>query len=286
MMVLQELFSTVAEFREYAPYAESNITFGQLNSSAISAKKQVIIILSKEVYVEVVKADGEIKEALCMAMANLTMAKQLIFDIVSKRKNDVDIYKHEQESMRRSFIENYFNAMDTLIQLLDAEESDIPSWKDTRYKKIIDSLLIKTAEEFDLLYPIDLSYLFFFRTIPIQKEALDDFLSVYFERAEQKEDVLRMLRRCLAKQTISIALRRFDMIEFPPTIRSLFDDSKANRSGKEEQDRMLSLATSLSEEVKQELANIDLLLSSDSSGSVDTNTSFNRPDDKILMMPC
>lgn len=284
-MVLNELFPTVAEFRKYAPYSESNISFDQLNSSAISARKQIAIILGKETYAEVVKLTGELKEALCMAMANLTMAKQLIFDVVSKRKNDVDIYKHEQETMRRAFIENYFTAMDTLIQLLDAEDS-VSSWKDTRYKKILDGLQIKSAEDFDILYPIDLSYLFFFRTIPLQKEALDDGLSAYFERAEKKEDVLRMLKRCLAKQTIAIALRRFDMIEFPATIRSLFDESKANRSGKDEQDRMLSVASSLADEVKQDLANIDLLLTTETSGSVDTNTSFNRPDDIILVMPC
>ncbi len=285
MTILQELFPTIAEFRKYAPYAESNITFDQLNSSAVSAKKMMIIILTKDVYSEIVKVDGELKEALCMAMANLTMAKQLIFDIVSKRKNDVDIYKHEQETMRRSFIENYFNAMDTVIQLLDTEDK-FPSWKETRYKKLLDGLRIQSTEDFDMLYSIDLSYLFFFRTIPIQKEALDDGLSAYFERAEGKEDVLRMLHRCLAKQTIAIALRRFDIIEFPPTIRSLFDDSKASRSGKDEQERMLALSASLMDEVKQELANIDLILTSDSSGSVDTNTSFNRPNDIILVMPC
>ena len=285
MTILQELFPTIAEFRKYAPYAESNITFDQLNSSAVSAKKMMIIILTKDVYSEIVKVDGELKEALCMAMANLTMAKQLIFDIVSKRKNDVDIYKHEQETMRRSFIENYFNAMDTVIQLLDTEDK-FPSWKETRYKKLLDGLRIQSTEDFDMLYSIDLSYLFFFRTIPIQKEALDDGLSAYFERAEGKEDVLRMLHRCLAKQTIAIALRRFDIIEFPPTIRNLFDDSKVMRYGTQEQERMLALSASLMDEVKQELANIDLILTSDSSGSVDTNTSFNRPDDIILVMPC
>ncbi|WP_289124605.1 hypothetical protein [uncultured Bacteroides sp.] len=285
MTILQELFPTVSEFRKYAPYAESNITFDQLNSSAISAKKQIVIILTKKVYSEIVHTDGELKDALCMAMANLTMAKQLIFDIVSKRKDDVDIYKHEQETMRRSFIENYYNAMDTAIQLLDTEEN-FPSWKETRYKKLLDGLKIQSTEDFDMLYSIDLSYLFFFRAIPIQKEALDDGLSGYFERAENKADILRMLHRCLAKQTIAIALRRFDIIEFPPTIRSLFDDSKASRSGKDEQERMLALAASLANEVKQELVNIDLLLTSDSSGSVDTNTSFNRPDDLIMLMPC
>lgn len=285
MRILEELFTTISEFRKYAPYAESNVTFDQLNSSAISAKKQMVIILTKDVYTDLTADEGELKEALRLAMANLTMAKQLIFDVVSKRKDDVDIYKHEQESMRRSYIENYYNAMDTVIQLLDSSDT-VPSWKETRYKKMLDRLKIKSTEEFDMLYTIDMSYLFFFRIIPIQSEALDDGISAYFERAEKKEEVLRLLKRCLAKHTIAIALRRFDIIEFPPTIRSLFDESKASRSGKDEQTRMLELSASLLEDVKRELANIDLLLSTDGSGSVDTNTSFNRPDDIIMLMPC
>lgn len=285
MRILEELFTTISEFRKYAPYAESNVTFDQLNSSAISAKKQMVIILTKDVYTELTADEGELKEALRLAMANLTMAKQLIFDVVSKRKDDVDIYKHEQESMRRSYIENYYNAMDTVIQLLDNSQT-VPSWKETRYKKMLDVLKIKSTEEFDMLYTIDMSYLFFFRTIPIQSEALDDGISAYFERAEKKEEILRLLKRCLAKQTIVIALRRFDILDFPSTIRNLFEDSKVMRYGTQEQERLLALSDSLLEEVKRELANIDLLLSTDSSGSVDTNTSFNRPDDIIMLMPC
>ena len=46
MRILEELFTTISEFRKYAPYAESNVTFDQLNSSAISAKKQMVIILT------------------------------------------------------------------------------------------------------------------------------------------------------------------------------------------------------------------------------------------------
>lgn len=62
--------------------------------------------------------------------------------------------------MRRSYIENYYNAMDTVIQLLDNSQT-VPSWKETRYKKMLDVLKIKSTEEFDMLYTIDMSYLFF-----------------------------------------------------------------------------------------------------------------------------
>lgn len=281
-MILTDLFVDIADFRSFAPYVESNVTFEELNSSALSAKKQIIIILSKAVYEEVCKTEeDETKAALKSAMANLTLAKQMVFDVIKRRKDDIDIYKHEQESMRRAYQDNYFNAMDTLIQLLT---EGAESWKKTRYYKLLETLRIRTADEFDTLYPIDQSYLFFFRTVPLQQEALDDGLRGYFDRAQDKEETTNMLLRCLAKQTVAIALRRFDIIEFPPTIRSLFDDSTASRSGKDEQQRMLDLASQLNNEVQNALADIDLILNSSSGGSVDTETSFNRPDDKIYLM--
>lgn len=284
MIILEELFKNLTEFRHYAPYSETNIEFKDLNSSASSARKQICIILSKEVYDIVLKRDGEIHDALLTAMANLTLAKQLVFDVVKQRKSDVDIYKYEMEAMRRSYIENYFSGMDTLIQLLDKEES-LEEWKNSRYCKLLSSLRIQTAEDFDFLYSIDLSYLFFFRIIPLQKEVLDEGMTGYFERVVDNQEMKDLLLHALAKSTIALALRRLDILEFPSTIRNLFDDSKTSRSGKDEQERMLALAEQLTGEAQSLLKNIDLMLSNNDSGIVDTETSFNAPDDKIIMMP-
>lgn len=280
-MILEDLFSDLATFRKYAPYVESNVDFKHLNSSAVTAKKQIVIILTKNVFNSIASQDGDAREALRSAMANLTLAKQMVFDVISQRKNDIDIYKHEQEQMRRAYIDNYFNAMDTLLQLLLEDKSS--EFNETRYHQMVDSLRLRSAADFDLVYPIDLSYLFFFRTIPLQAEAMDDYLKSYYERASERNDVMPMLDRSLAKITVAIALRRFDIIEFPPTIRSLFDDSKAQRTGRDEQQRMMDLSDSLMNEAKSLLASIDLLLSA-GSGEVDTETSFNREDDKIILL--
>ncbi|MFK2683994.1 hypothetical protein ACIXT9_17850 [Bacteroides fragilis] len=284
MIILEELFKNLTEFRHYAPYSETNIEFKDLNSSASSARKQICIILSKEVYDIVLKKEGEIHDALLTAMANLTLAKQLVFDVVKQRKSDVDIYKYEMEAMRRSYIENYFSGMDTLIQLLNKEDS-LEEWKNSRYCKLLSSLRIQTAEDFDFLYSIDLSYLFFFRIIPLQKEVLDEGMTGYFERVVDNQEMKDLLLHALAKSTIALALRRLDILEFPSTIRNLFDDSKTSRSGKDEQERMLALAELLTGEAQSLLKNIDLMLSNNDSGIVDTETSFNAPDDKIIMMP-
>lgn len=286
-MILEELFTDVATLREYVPFMDSNVSFSELGSSAKSARKQVCVIITPEVYAAIIKeGNGDIFEELRTAVANLTLAKQVVFDAINRRKQEIDIYKHEQESMRRAYIENYYNAMDSLVQEL--EKSDFASWKETRYKKILESLRIKTAPEFDELYPIDGSYLFFFRIIPFQREALDDYMNGYYSRVseddESKDSIYRKLDRCLAMYTVAKSLRQFDIIEFPSTIRNLFEDSKAMRYGTQEQERIMSLSEQLKNEADQLLRDIDTILSNSEGGNVSTEESYLQPSDKFYLM--
>lgn len=283
MNVLEELFIDVAQFHLYSPYAESNMNFKDLASSAMSAIKQVQSVISPDIYKKIAAGEdnGE-KDALRSAVANLTLAKQLIFNVLSLRKSDVDIYKNEQEQMRRAYRDNYYNAMDTLLQLLDSDEE----WKKTKTYKDLENLKLKTTYEFDASYPIDNSFLYFFRCVPIQQEALDDYVSGYYERLPEKDQTnRRKLDRCLAKITVALSLRRFDILEFPSTIRNLFEDSKVMRYGTQEQERMLTLSDDLMSQALESLKNIDLSLSGNTDVDIVTETSFNRPDDKIYLMP-
>lgn len=283
MNVLEELFIDVAQFHLYSPYAESNMNFKDLASSAMSAIKQVQSVISPDIYKKIAAGeDNDEKDALRSAVANLTLAKQLIFNVLSLRKSDVDIYKNEQEQMRRAYRDNYYNAMDTLLQLLDSDEE----WKKTKTYKDLENLKLKTTYEFDASYPIDNSFLYFFRCVPIQQEALDDYVSGYYERLPEKDQTnRRKLDRCLAKITVALSLRRFDILEFPSTIRNLFEDSKVMRYGTQEQERMLTLSDDQMSQALESLKNIDLSLSGNTDVDIVTETSFNRPDDKIYLMP-
>lgn len=283
MNVLEELFIDVAQFHLYSPYAESNMNFKDLASSAMSAIKQVQSVISPDIYKKIAAGeDNDEKDALRSAVANLTLAKQLIFNVLSLRKSDVDIYKNEQEQMRRAYRDNYYNAMDTLLQLLDSDEE----WKKTKTYKALENLKLKTTYEFDASYPIDNSFLYFFRCVPIQQEALDDYVSGYYELLPEKDQTnRRKLDRCLAKITVALSLRRFDILEFPSTIRNLFEDSKVMRYGTQEQERMLTLSDDLMSQALESLKNIDLSLSGNTDADIVTETSFNRLDDKIYLMP-
>ena len=285
-MMLEDLFGDIAVFRSYVPFVDSNVQFSELESSARSARKQVCVIITSEVYNAVVeRSNGEAFELLRTAMANLTLSKQLVFDSINQRKNNVDIYKYEMDGMRRSYVENYYNAMDSLVQELVL--SDMEEWKNTRYYKILSDLRLKSATEFDDVYPIDGSYLFFFRIIPFQREALDDFLSGYYERIPadgENESLKRKLDRCLAMFTVAKSLRQFDIVEFPSTIRNLFDESTSGRNGKDDQVRVLQLSEQLMSEAQNLLKGIDIILTNTAGGNVSTEESYVQPGDKFICM--
>lgn len=88
MKILQELFGNLATFSSYAPGVETNIDLQDLQPSGNSARKRVETILTNSVFKAILnlQEDTELKEALRTAIANFTMAHQLVFDSINRRK--------------------------------------------------------------------------------------------------------------------------------------------------------------------------------------------------------
>ena len=291
MNILVDIFKNFSTFSLYAPGVETNMDLNDLRSSGLTARKRIETVISRAVFDELLKEkeDSPLMEALRAAMANMTMANQIIFDSVNRRKSEVNVYKYELEAMKRSYMENYCNSIDTLVQLLsEPTEDDIAElWRKTPYFSILERCEIKTMDQMDSIYPIDASYLYFFRTIPLQKETLDEVMSIYFEKLtdDNRERIRPILLLALVKKTIAKSLRRFDILEFPSTIRNLFDDSHAARSGKDESSAIFALADRLDREAEELLSNADTLLSSESVSDFCSNSAYNHPDDNIIMLP-
>lgn len=291
MNILVDIFKNFSTFSLYAPGVETNMDLNDLLSSGLTARKRIETVISRAVFDELLK-EGEnspLMEALRAAMANMTMANQIIFDSINRRKSEVNVYKYELEAMKRSYMENYCNAIDTLVQLLsEPTEGDIAElWRKTPYYPILERCEIKTMDQMDSIYPIDASYLYFFRTIPLQKETLDEVMSIYFDKLtdDNRERIRPILLLALVKKTIAKSLRRFDILEFPSTIRNLFDDSHASRSGKDESSAIFALADRLDREADELLSNADTLLSSETVSDFCSNSAYNNPDDNIIMLP-
>lgn len=291
MNILVDIFKNFSTFSLYAPGVETNMDLNDLRSSGLTARKRIETVISRAVFDELLKEkeDSPLMEALRAAMANMTMANQIIFDSVNRRKSEVNVYKYELEAMKRSYMENYCNSIDTLVQLLsEPTEGEIAElWRKTPYFPILERCEIKTMDQMDSIYPIDASYLYFFRTVPLQKETLDEVMSIYFEKLtdDNRERIRPILLLALVKKTIAKSLRRFDILEFPSTIRNLFDDSHASRSGKDESSAIFALADRLDREAEELLSNADTLLSSETVSDFCSNSAYNHPDDNIIMLP-
>ena len=291
MNILVDIFKNFSTFSLYAPGVETNMDLNDLRSSGLTARKRIETVISRAVFDELLKEkeDSPLMEALRAAMANMTMANQIIFDSMNRRKSEVNVYKYELEAMKRSYMENYCNSIDTLVQLLsEPTEGEIAElWRKTPYFPILERCEIKTMDQMDSIYPIDASYLYFFRTIPLQKETLDEVMSIYFEKLtdDNRERICPILLLALVKKTIAKSLRRFDILEFPSTIRNLFDDSHAARSGKDESSAIFALADRLDREAEELLSNADTLLSSEAVSDFCSNSAYNNPDDNIIMLP-
>ena len=291
MNILVDIFKNFSTFSLYAPGVETNMDLNDLRSSGLTARKRIETVISRAVFEELLKEEenSPLMEALRAAMANMTMANQIIFDSVNRRKGEVNVYKYELEAMKRSYMENYCNSIDTLVQLLsEPTEGEIAElWRKTPYFPILERCEIKTMDQMDSIYPIDASYLYFFRTVPLQKETLDEVMSIYFEKLtdDNRERIRPILLLALVKKTIAKSLRRFDILEFPSTIRNLFDDSHAARSGKDESSAIFALADRLDREAEELLSNADTLLSSETVSDFCSNSAYNHPDDNIIMLP-
>lgn len=294
MLVLEQLFTDMAELRSTVPGLESNLTFTDLNASALTARKRVTDLIGRTLYDSIVtdyQTKAEQYDALRMAVANFIARQHLVFDTIARRKDDIDVYKYELEEMERAYMDNYYNSMDTLMRLLCEEGST--DWKSSRLARMLKGLPIADASRFDELYPIDLSYLFYFRTVPLQREIFDTNLAGLYAKAarildaddSESQTILARLDRVTAKWTVSLAMRRFDIIEFPAVIRNLFSDSKAVRNGQNVQQRLLQMADDLSAECRSEIESLQMLLDSDTQTDISTRTSFNRADDLIIVMP-
>lgn len=282
--ILYQLFPTLADFRESAPNVESTADFKALNATAISTRKTIVGVISEPIWNKIKnETDTDALMYLRSAWANRTMYAQKIFVAVNNRlEKKGDTYKYELEAMKRQYIDNYHNAMDSLLQILSNDASY--DWESSWMGKQMASLKIKSILDFEEYYHIDTAYLYFTRTVPIQKKELLLTFNSYYDKITGREDLLPNLNTALVYTIIARTLQQFDIIELPPTIRNYFDDNTLSRNGKDERDAVNSMADSFLSDADSLLGNIDLALT-DGTTNVDTGTDVNDEENKYYLMP-
>lgn len=281
--ILNELFSTLADFRESAPNVNSTVTFQELNASAISVRKTIRDIISGDIWNTIAsETDTDARMYLRSAWSNRIMYGQSIFVAVSNRhEKKGDTYKYELETIKRQYIDNYHNAMDSLLDILS--KTPAYNWDSTWMARQMKDLKIKTVLDFQVYYYVDTSYLYFIRTVPIQKKEMLLTFNSYYDRISGRPDLLPNLDTALVYTIIARTLQQFDIIELPPTIRNYFDDNTLSRNGKDERDAINNMASGFLSDADSLLGNIDLALT-DTSADINIGTNLNDEENKYYAM--
>lgn len=284
--ILEELFDTLASFQNYAPGFDTTDDFKSLNANAMSVKKEVTDLITLDNWNKIIAtADSPELESLRLAVANKVYYKYAIFRVVTDRKNERgDTYKYELEKMQRQYIENFHSAMDSLLSIISVEDSGY-RWEDTNISKMMDGLRIKNVEEFQRNYYIDTSFLYFIRTVPIQRDLLLTTYDAYYQKIENKDrdELKAKLDMALVHNIVADSLIQFDLIEFPPTMHSYFDDNTLSRNGKDERSRSQQMSDRLLQKANDLLDTIDLILS-ESSVDSGIGNSLNEEGNKHYLM--
>ncbi|MCX4336203.1 MAG: hypothetical protein K1V99_06100 [Bacteroidales bacterium] len=219
------LYKDLADFRKYADGLEADTSFTQISASIRSAGRDVINIITAEVFASVASLEDESegKELLKTAVACGALYRYQIFASVKKNNTESKLYKYQHEEIKEHHICAYWLAMDELLDWLDLNP-DTGGYSQTGIYLERESLPVRNAKEFNYYYGIDNSSYFFskvqFLMRTVWKNILKPMLPEKWKESGQLSD---LVKRVLCYNVIAEAVMKFDVTELPRSIRYDFN---------------------------------------------------------------
>jgi hypothetical protein len=241
-----DFFSSINDFKEVVPGVEASTTLSEMQAAFERAASTIKGMITPEVWAALKTAmadstdDEKLKSAIAYlqgAIGNRTYYHHLIFKVVGKKKEQVTYYKYELQEMRETYLDNYWTYMDKLLELMDASETSFDGWKDSKYYKLRQELIIKSAAEFSNSCTLGDSVYFFMLTIPLQLEIIDIHISsrkITAESWSDKPKLERNIKRAVAYATAADAIRQFDYPDLPRSLRNDIYNESSKANGKQE----------------------------------------------------
>lgn len=185
LLFREEDNSVAEEFKEYLP-VNLNLRFETIAPYlAIAEKKYVISLIGQPLMDDLVSyydadtfasmADGEKMGELLhkVRFAVIRLALWCGFDAISTQMSDTGfasaidkenrLFRYQEENLKTSFRREGFDALDDMLEYLDANASEFEHYADSPAYKNCDKSLIKTTEMFDGCYNIERSRIVFLK---------------------------------------------------------------------------------------------------------------------------
>lgn len=266
------IFLDLEVFRSYADGVQADTAYRQLHPSLRATGAEMEKIIPSAV-IEAVASDTAGSELLKTALANGALYRYQIFLSVKRNGSDASLYKYQHEELKDNYCEAYWKAMDALLDWLDAHP-DTGSWQETGDYTARQALPVKNAEEFHYYFGINRSSCFYAKVLYLIRECWKGIASAV-RGHEDNEAVMDAAKRALCYAVMAKVVKRFDVTEFPRSIRWDYNHEYTKGSSVQNRDRLFNELTAESQASLDEVAaQIRRLSASDT--VADTNEESNK----------
>jgi len=277
-MSYNTIFDSADDFRGYADGIQADTTLRQLLPSIRATALEMQKIITSEAFAAIAEKTApegvessvmeEGLDLLKSALASGALYRYAIFAAVKKNGSDASLYKYQHEEMKDVWVENYWKAMDALLDFLDANGT-IGGWSSSAACTDREALPVKNAEQFDRYFAIGRSSLFYQKVLYLIRETWPG-IAARIRGFEKDDKVMDLARRALCYSVLAKVVVHFDITEFPRSIRFDYNHEYTRGSSVQDRDRLHNY---FSQAAGSALAGIDQAIraASDADAEADSN---------------
>lgn len=298
-MAATDFFSNVSEIRQYNPAIEAATPIDQLEYAFRDPEAKLRELLEEETYdqLKAHKASGDENTILDKgvtyiqgALANMASIIHYTMSASDRNKEGSQVYKYQEDQQRSIFQDAASAELGQLLILLDNNTEVFTDWADTTLYTTRQDQLLKTHREFGKYYAIDGSAYFFSRVVFLMKEITEDRITplvgdISELDSETDADIIDQAKKTLAYLTMAMALRRFDFVELPKTIRNNVSDSKSRtvRTGGQEVAAVREVADEIEGKGRIYLDTLALLVEKKNTGTLAAPEEINDEENSFYL---
>jgi hypothetical protein len=309
-MTITDYFTTVTQIKAYIRGIDASADITSFAPVYRPAAKKFVNLVGQKTYdllaehietpptpaVEELDAAVEYSRA---ALANLMAIPWFDFDSGSRNATDKKLYRYQEDKIIEAYLENAWAELDQLISYIEADiakaaADESPTPYETPFEDFAESELytqrngfyIKSAAEFNKLYNINSSSYFYYNVADIMREVENENIKPRFKEASDDTDMLWLVKKAIAFETMSIACQRLDYTELPKGIRNdIIKEIGASVNRNELGSVKGNLATMLHNKALEYFGKIDLSLQSSASedAPVVPDAEVNSEDNKYYL---
>jgi len=297
-MAATDFFKTTGELRVYLPDIEASKPMSELEFAFRQPESKLKNLLGEATYNQIKDhydsggSNENLDKAvqyLQGALANLAGDVYFIMD-ASERNASREMYKYQEDLQRQAYLNNANAELGQLLTLLDSDTETFSDWAQTTLYTTRQKQIIKTHTEFGKYYYIDESAYFFSRLVFLMKEVTADKITPVignFGNLNQEENanIIEQVKKTLAYLTVAMALRRFDFVELPKTIRNNVSNSKSRtvRTGYGEMEAVRKVSEEIETKGRMYLEILSRMMEKKRTGTLAEPEEINDEDNKFYL---